>query len=1058
MSWINNGGWDYIAGPSRMIRTEGLTNSLVYGGLAKSFKSTKSYLYKTNIRNLSNYGNFTDYIIKKTPWNSSINYNYNFPMESYTGGDGYLYFYTYTNNNLDSPSYLNYGASESFNADFGILNVQIFELSWRINGYCWIGDGELNIEKVPSTRSNGWIYNSDDDSFNWYDTEPTITDETGQPIQYSLPNPPLFNPVGANGEVIGSSYSISGNGILISPFKKINHISRFIDYQFFNFRFNYEKIESSTDKEAGVSIYTSFVEPYIGTSYSQFDDYLSNSELIASITESGTYSFYGLTGKKYLLLVGDPATFTYSAYTEFKLSNLNVSGGYHPANNYIYNSTLDFQFNDDVLLGATYSIFSGSGNNIEDNIIGVTISSKIGNGKFKSGLWKNGVWNNGWRLDEGVFELYDVINSVKIISDVRWRVRISGLTSILDNFKIGDKVSIGNIIAIDINENRKLLKDYYTIMYKSILDDRLSYIDIIVETQFPIRRIEKDSENHRIKITKNVWLSGTFLNGYFTGIWNNGKFRGYPYITEMFDTNWIDGYFDGGHFKSSYYVQGRFTSTFKYAEKLPAKLGIIFDEFHNLKVGDIIKIDKDDKSINFRYDGEARVDIVIDDYIIVTNIDYGMLKNNESGNYTTNLRTGIIQNMIFDSQNVSQITSVDSMLASSVFIYNSWIDVIYDKDSAVNIGKPQNILNKISNKSYSENNLYGYPTNDVLSSKSKFRDSYSLDNKIYNLGNKYQIYNDYIGDSSKFTEYFGTTDSEINLLIDQGWTYSKSDISTITFSRTENLGNTNILGEELKVESYLDGGVLDISDPINIVNRSPGNIQKERYSIIEFDLIQLNAQSVVYQNIGTISDAYWRIIPSPGSKISPIYTDPKVQWEMDEDFAVALTNTDLYDLREEPMIHLDNLNIIRREIVEGSQSTPNIYEYEASYLPIHKNINHVRTPNRKKIEFFYNKKNLSMNFRGNGFFGKFKSEYIINNIKLYEIDMIPFFQYFNIDTVNNSIQVPLIGLSPYVKGDQTDFNFLDSSNNSFDSVIINSSNNTLNNLESTDNIINEEST
>ena len=31
------------------------------------------------------------------------------------------------------------------------------------------------------------------------------------------------------------------------------------------------------------------------------------------------------------------------------------------------------------------------------------------------------------------------------------------------NLSAGDKVSIGNIIAIDINDNRKLLKDYYNI-------------------------------------------------------------------------------------------------------------------------------------------------------------------------------------------------------------------------------------------------------------------------------------------------------------------------------------------------------------------------------------------------------------------------------------------------------------------------------------------------------------------------------------------------------------------------------------------------------------------
>ena len=48
-------------------------------------------------------------------------------------------------------------------------------------------------------------------------------------------------------------------------------------------------------------------------------------------------------------------------------------------------------------------------------------------------------------------------------------------------------------------------------------------------------------------------MSGGFLNGYFRGVWNYGLFKGYPLITEMYDTHWIDGVFDGGHFTSEQY-------------------------------------------------------------------------------------------------------------------------------------------------------------------------------------------------------------------------------------------------------------------------------------------------------------------------------------------------------------------------------------------------------------------------------------------------------------------------------------------------------------------------
>jgi hypothetical protein len=85
-----------------------------------------------------------------------------------------------------------------------------------------------------------------------------------------------------------------------------------------------------------------------------------------------------------------------------------------------------------------------------------------------------------------------------------------------------------------------------------------------------------------------------------------------------------------------------------------------------------------------------------------------------------------------------------------------------------------------------------------------------------------------------------------------------------------------------------------------------------------------------------------------------------------------------------------------------------------SYLPISENIDHIVTENSfrldvsqntspensseyqilqiKKYEYFYNKTDLMMSISGNGFMGSSSS--MIDNIKLYEVDMIPFFKYF----------------------------------------------------------------
>jgi uncharacterized protein YjbI with pentapeptide repeats len=201
------------------------------------------------------------------------------------------------------------------------------------------------------------------------------------------------------------------------------------------------------------------------------------------------------------------------------------------------------------------------------------LRARFGNGNFRSGIWENGVWNEGWRDDETVIWASDIdkFNGGKNKAYrelTKWTFTLdiiptSGTSeqspNSFDNFNIGDKVSIGNIVMKDINGNRRLIKDYLTIVDKfsglrqnpislnSQINSRL--ITVEFETTFPIFTIERDSDEHLIHISKNVWLNGVFLNGKFlNGVWNNGLMRGFPYITQMVDTQWIDGTFKGGRF------------------------------------------------------------------------------------------------------------------------------------------------------------------------------------------------------------------------------------------------------------------------------------------------------------------------------------------------------------------------------------------------------------------------------------------------------------------------------------------------------------------------------
>jgi hypothetical protein len=341
---------------------------------------------------------------------------------------------------------------------------------------------------------------------------------------------------------------------------------------------------------------------------------------------------------------------------------------------------------------------------------------------------------------------------------------------------------------------------------------------------------------------------------------------------------------------------------------------------------------------------------------------------------------------------------------TKVFIYDSWMDVNYDMESSVNIGKPQSkIDNRISSYSYSENNLYGYPTYDILSSDVGFRDSFSNNVRKYRLGSKYKIYQDYIGDAGNFDEFFDITgwatktkeyptnsspftqlknlgdelESSQNFQ-DQGWIINKypDALSAISAERTEDaLSDDDVIaGKEIKISSVGKGGVLNITPAYEVANRDNSTIEKMRYTIVKFDLIKSLIPDFIFEDSSTN------------------YAD---------------------DSKYQPLIHLNNLNYVTRRIY-----TPEVGYSDrilnATYLPIYKNINHVETSNNTKMEYFYNKRNLYMNFKGNGLDGQNVSEFIIDNLKLYEVDMIPFFQYFQIDNINRGLSIPYQGIAPNI--------------------------------------------
>ena len=68
------------------------------------------------------------------------------------------------------------------------------------------------------------------------------------------------------------------------------------------------------------------------------------------------------------------------------------------------------------------------------------------------------------------------------------------------------------------------------------------------------------------------------------------------------------------------------------------------------------------------------------------------------------------------------------------------------------------------------------------------------------------------------------------------------------------------------------------------------------------------------------------------------------------------------------------------------------------------------------------------------------STYIIDNLNFCEIDMIPFFQYFTIDSINNGVEIPFQGISPFIDYTNANFNFIDNIAIGLDSIQTQNSN------------------
>lgn len=472
---------------------------------------------------------------------------------------------------------------------------------------------------------------------------------------------------------------------------------------------------------------------------------------------------------------------------------------YDPINNTLYPS---------MPSSPTFSSVISFPSNLSLSVISDTyvVPLTFGNGKFKSGVWENGVWNNGWR-DDDYSKPFILSSSVKLNDNI-WSVTLYALgdnaITNLSLFNIGDKVSIGNIITIDVNGHRRLIKDYFRITGKSGFS-----ITCQIPVSFPARSItidtldnspytngyvvdNADKSTHINYVTKNIWMSGVFLNGYFSGVWNYGLVKGRPFLTKLENVQWIDGEFNGGHIKG-------YTSSISYSNisTLDQVRGLVENNFN------------------------------VDTF-------YSNLYYNQS----------LVQNMRFHDNNIANPYK---------FTFNTWLDVNYTSETQTNIYQDTNYYSTLNGVDtiLSKPNLNGFITRDVLSSDSYFRNGYNRNVTNYSLGMKYTKYVDYLGGIGSFDNLFSKSISSLGLdnFESDGWNIvsvaNGSTNSSVAFGITifpgsytlENVDNTLKL---ISPTTSIPGNSWPSTGMQNYIilnNENTKQIPNKRYSMFEYEIL-----------------------------------------------------------------------------------------------------------------------------------------------------------------------------------------------------------------------------
>lgn len=524
----------------------------------------------------------------------------------------------------------------------------------------------------------------------------------------------------------------------------------------------------------------------------------------------------------------------------------------------------------------------------EDNILSTTGTQtylNFGNGRFISGVWENGYWNDGFNDNISLNIIFKSVLSHNKINSNNHEIILEEIlgdnnSELYNRYEIGDRVSISNIAAYDVNEDRIHMKNIFELKDKYLFDGKFRF-KFYVKTSESIRSLDIDSDLHEIIVSKTLLIGGNFYNGLF--------------------------------------------------------------ENTNLNIVNI--------------DGNNNTMKLYDSHIIE-----GTLNGCYIGNIN-NIRKSLIQHMIFfDNTSISKTesdflnptTTYNPLPNSTNRKYSTILDLIYEDTLNDTLYESTNIYQEssyISNNNYVESklNLNGYITRDVLSSTSTFKNLYDLNDNKYQLGYKYREYDNYIPNDGKFNKkrfayITDPNDSNINANIfeEDGWEVNVLDTSTSSYSTF--ISNTNGYGNTIDYQNS-DNLLININNENLILdNNNTKDIEPQRYITLDMKIsIDFTTSTNINYN-------------NSGELLPRIYLNNKYeQYSINSNILVN---------------HLSKLN------TDGILSTK---------------------------EFFYNKQSLNMTLYSLDI-SNFKLGF--KEISFKEVNMIPFFNYYNIINIDNDFKTP----------------------------------------------------